>query len=69
MTSIPGNPADGADLAKLREEIDDLEATPEDELVSPTPHDLDEVDPVPHPTDAPGTEDWDAPASDQTLEH
>jgi hypothetical protein len=69
MTSTPENPADGADLAELREEIDELKAVPENELISPTPRDVQDVDPVPHPTDAIGSEKWDRPASDETLEN
>ena len=48
-----------ADLAELREEIDELKAIPEEELVNPTPADLVGREPTPTPTDAIGSEEWD----------
>ncbi|BDV31037.1 hypothetical protein [Microbacterium terricola] len=55
MTSTPDVP-DGADLEEVRAEIDELKATPTDELISPSPADLGEddtevSDPEPEPTD------------------
>ena len=55
MTSTPDAAAhDGADLAELREEIDELKAIPEEELVNPLPHAIEESEPTPTPTDAIG---------------
>lgn len=69
MTSTPDGPAhDGSDLAALREEIDELKAIPEEDLVSPIPggsHD-DELDA--EPTNAIGSEKWDLPADEESLE-
>lgn len=67
MTSTPDIP-DGADLAELRAEIDELQAIPHDELVSPVPRGVEEEEPTPHPTDAIGSEEWDEPADDETLD-
>ncbi len=70
MTSTPETPEhDGADLAELREEIDELKAIPAEELVNPVPSTVEEAEPVPHPTDAVGSEKWDEPAADETLEN
>lgn len=61
MTSTPDAPTpDGADLAALRKEIDDLKAIPEEELINPTPAAFTDREPTPHATDAIGSEDWDA---------
>ncbi|MFB8386457.1 hypothetical protein ACFC3F_04860 [Microbacterium sp. NPDC055910] len=69
MTSTPENPhTDGEDLVELREEIDQLKAIPEEELVSPTPTIAEEIEPVPHPTNAIGSEQWDKPVEDESLE-
>lgn len=60
MTSTPDVPEhDGSDLAELREEIDALKAIPHEDVVNPLPHDLEEREPEPRPTDAIGSEDWD----------
>lgn len=70
MTSTPGTPAhDGSDLAALREEIDELKAIPEEELVNPLPRGVEEREPTPHATDPIGSEKWDRPASEETLEN
>ena len=69
MTATPDQPAhDGSDLEALREEIDRLKAIPEEELVNPTPAGLADREPTPHATDAIGSEKWDVPASEETLE-
>jgi len=69
MVSIPDAPNhDGSDLAALREEIDALQAIPEEELLNPLPAAVTEREPAPHSTDAIGSEKWDAPASEETLE-
>jgi hypothetical protein len=60
--TTPDQPArDGQDLAELRAEIDELKAIPEDQLVTPEPASLLNREPRPEPTDAIGSEDWDAP--------
>ncbi|MFE7844468.1 hypothetical protein ACFUTX_04645 [Microbacterium sp. NPDC057407] len=70
MTSTPDTPAhDGTDLAALREEIDQLKAIPEEELLNPVPSTVEEREPTPHSTDAIGTEKWDRPADEETLEN
>lgn len=70
MTSTPDSPAhDGSDLAALREEIDELKAIPEEELLNPLPSAIEEREPTPHSTDAIGSEKWDRPASEETLEN
>lgn len=70
MTSTPDTPDhDGSDLADLREEIDALKAIPHEEVVSPLPKVVEEREPTPHPTDGIGTEEWDEPADDETLEN
>lgn len=70
MTSTPDTPAhDGSDLAALREEIDELKAIPQDELLNPLPSQIEEREPTPHATDAIGSEKWDRPASEETLEN
>jgi len=56
-----GDIPDGEDLRALREEIDALKKIPEEQLVSPLPADLVEEEPTPAPTDAIGSEEWDAP--------
>ncbi|MBD7956807.1 hypothetical protein H9651_04095 [Microbacterium sp. Sa4CUA7] len=56
MTSTPDD--DRAALDDLRAEIDALQKIPEEELVNPSPSQLDEDAPEPTPTDAPGSEDW-----------
>lgn len=69
MTSTPDHPEhDGSDLAELREEIDALKAIPHEEIVNPTPHAVEEREPTPRPTDAIGSEKWDRPADEETLE-
>ena len=70
MVSTPDNPQhDGSDLAALREEIDALKAIPEEDLLNPLPPRVEENEPTPHSTDAIGTEKWDRPASEETLEN
>ena len=69
MTSTPETPDHtGADLAALRAEIDELKAIPEDELLSPVPSFVEDYEPTPVPTDAVGSEQWDTPAEDETLD-
>ena len=69
MVSTPDNPQhDGSDLAALREEIDALKAIPQEELLNPLPSPVEENEPTPHSTDAIGTEKWDRPASEETLD-
>lgn len=67
MTSTPDTP-NGEDLAALRKDIDELMAIPEEELVSPTPGGLRDAEPTPNPTDAIGSEKWDRPASEESLD-
>jgi len=60
MTGTPANLPDtpeGADLDALRDEIDELKNTPTEELVSPVPHDVEEREPTPTPTDPIGGEE------------
>jgi hypothetical protein len=69
MTSTPDSPAhDGSDLAALRAEIDELKAIPEEELIEPLPASVEERRPTPTPSDAIGSEKWDEPAEDESLE-
>lgn len=69
MTSTPETPAhDGTDLDALRAEIDELKAIPEEELVNPLPTAVEEEEPTPAPTDAIGSEKWDEPVEDESLE-
>lgn len=69
MTSTPHNPPhDGSDLAALRKEIDDLQAIPHEEIVNPTPASLKDREPTPHSTDAIGSEKWDVPVDEESLE-
>ena len=69
MTTTGGSPEhDGSDLAELREEIDALKAIPHEEIVNPLPQDVEEREPTPRPTDAIGTEKWDRPADEESLE-
>lgn len=58
MSTDANSPQDPS-LSELRAEIDELEKIPEHELVSPTPEGLKDILPVPEPTDAIGSEDWD----------
>ncbi len=58
-----GDTPDGEDLAALREEIDELKKTPEEELISPLPEGLRRREPAPSPTDPVGSEEWDAPGN------
>lgn len=67
-TDHVSGPHDGEDLERLREKIDELKATPHDELVSPIPAAVEEKEPAPRPTDAIGSERWDEPASDETTD-
>lgn len=67
MTSSPEVP-DGADLSALRDEIDGLQQTPVERLVSPEPSDLVEELPTPTPPDAIGSEKWDEPADEEVTE-
>ncbi|WP_194411203.1 hypothetical protein [Microbacterium cremeum] len=69
MTTTSGSPEhDGGDLAELRAEIDALKAIPHEEIVNPLPHDLEEREPTPRPTDAIGSEKWDRPDDEESLE-
>lgn len=70
MTSTPdaAPTPDGEDLAALREDIDALQAIPEEELVSPTPSSIADEEPTLSPTDAIGTEQWDEPVSKESLD-
>ena len=69
MTSPADKPLhDGSDLAALRAEIDELKAIPEEELLNPLPKSVEEREPTPHATDAIGSEKWDRPVSEETLE-
>ena len=69
MTTTGGSPEhDGSDLAELREEIDALKAIPHEEIVNPFPKDVEEREPTPRATDAIGTEEWDRPADEESLE-
>lgn len=70
MTSTPETPEhDGSDLAELRDEIDALQAIPHEEVVNPLPKAVEEREPKPKPTDGIGTEKWDEPADEETLEN
>ena len=55
MTSLPEQPV-GPDLDALRKDIDDLKETPTEELIEPTPGAVEENEPEPEPTDAPGSD-------------
>ncbi|MFE1663844.1 hypothetical protein [Microbacterium sp. P02] len=68
MASTPEQPLDGEDLKALREEIDELQAVPQEELLSPVPTDVEQGELVPHPTDAIGSEKWDEPAEEEHLD-
>lgn len=69
MTTNDGTPtSESADLAALRETIDELKNTPTDELVEPLPQSVDEEVPTPEVTDAIGSEKWDEPADEETTE-
>ncbi|GAA1937328.1 hypothetical protein GCM10009775_31660 [Microbacterium aoyamense] len=69
MTSTPETPAhDGSDLAELRDEIDELKAIPEDELLNPLPKIVEENEATAAPTDAIGSEKWDLPVEDESLD-
>lgn len=59
--NLPATP-DGPDLDALREEINDLQKIPTEELVNPTPAKVRENEPTPEPTDAIGSEKWNDPA-------
>jgi hypothetical protein len=59
---------DGSDLVELREEIDALKAIPHEEIVSPLPRSVEEREPDPRATDAIGSEEWDRPADEETLD-
>ncbi|HWI32512.1 MAG TPA: hypothetical protein VNT50_13590 [Microbacterium sp.] len=57
MSSTPDSPAhDGDDLAKLREEIDELKSHSTQDLIDPPLGDLAQDAPEPAPTDAIGSE-------------
>ncbi|GAA1696969.1 hypothetical protein GCM10009808_12970 [Microbacterium sediminicola] len=47
------------ELDALREEIDELQNTPEEQLLSPLPKNIVENEPEPRPTDAIGSVHWD----------
>lgn len=67
MTSLPEVP-DAADLSALRDEIDDLQQTPVEQLVSPEPSSLVEELPTPSAPDAIGSEKWDEPADEEVTQ-
>jgi len=63
MNSTPDTPQhDGSDLAELRAEIDELKKLPPTEDTLGVPETVGEEIPEPEPTDAIGSEDWDAPS-------
>ncbi|MEU1970126.1 hypothetical protein ABZ477_00540 [Microbacterium sp. NPDC019599] len=64
MTSLPEQP-DGPDLDALRKDIDDLKETPTEELIEPTPGAVEENEPEPEPTDAPGSAGGDEPDDEE----
>ena len=68
MTANDGAGAGHEDLDALRKEIDDLKSIPEEQLISPTPADLLEEEPTPHPTNAIGSEQWDKSVDEETLD-
>ncbi|KRA23804.1 hypothetical protein ASD65_04740 [Microbacterium sp. Root61] len=68
MAGTADKPLDGEDLAALRAEIDALQAIPEEEMLNPLPHALEEREPTPAPTDAIGSEDWDDTEGDEPAE-
>ena len=69
MTATDGTPEhDGSDLAELREEIDALKAIPHEEVVNPLPKRVEEREPTPRPTDAPGSEEWNASPREERTE-
>lgn len=59
---------DGADLAALRETIDELKSKSTEELIEPLPKDIEENAPTPEITDAIGSEKWDEPADEERTE-
>ena len=69
MTSTPETPEhDGSDLAELREEIDALQAIPHEEIVNPLPKLVEDREPEATPSDAIGSEKWDEPADEESLD-
>jgi len=64
MSSTPETP-NGPDLDALREQIDELEKQPIDDLVSPIPTLKNEDEPEPEPTEAIGSVEWDEPYPEQ----
>jgi len=66
MTSLPETPQ-GPDLDRLRNEIDELKNTPEEELISPVPTvERDELEP--EPTEAVGSVDWNDPTPEDPTD-
>ncbi|MCR2812112.1 hypothetical protein NQ166_06305 [Microbacterium sp. zg.Y1090] len=61
MNTTPGD-ADRAELDALREEIDELKAIPEEELVNPSPTKGHEDELDAEPNEAPGSEEFGGPA-------
>jgi len=57
----PENTPEGPDLDALRTEIDDLQHTPTEELVSPAPASLARDEPDAQATEAIGSVEWDDP--------
>lgn len=69
MTTDDSTPTpDGADLAELRETIDELQQTPTEELIEPLPTKVEEDVPTPEITDAIGSEKWNEAADEETTE-
>ena len=67
--STPDTPEhDGADLEKIREEIDALKEQSTEQLITPEPRTLLENEPQPEPTDAIGSEKWNEPADEEKLD-
>lgn len=68
MTGHGDEPHGQAELDELRAEIDALKSVPEEQLISPVPADLLDREPTPHPTNAIGSEKWDVPVDEETLD-
>lgn len=67
--STPDTPEhDGADLEKIREEIDALQEQSTEQLITPEPAALVADEPEAVPTDAIGSEKWDEPADEEKLD-
>lgn len=68
MTANDGDGTERENLDALRKEIDDLQSIPEEQLISPTPADLLDEEPTPHPTNAVGSEQWNKSVDEETLD-